>query len=154
MGRFQDMYDSNPLPVYSFLFRELEKRGIAYLHLMEPKEFFAAPSLYEPGENQIAEACKTFRSVFKGTIIMNNNLTPESAAQAIKEGYADLASFGRYFIGNPDFVERVQNGWPLNDWDVSTFYVGGVKGYLDYPLYDKNATATPQQQTPQQTSGN
>ncbi len=135
VGRFQDMYDSDPIKTYGYFFKELDKRGVGYIHLMEPDEFYSDPTAYGKGSEQIQEVCKTFRPLFSGTIIINNNLTPESAAKAIKEGYADLAAFGRYYIANPDFVERVENNWPFAEPDPTTFYVGGAKGYTDYPKY-------------------
>ena len=46
---------------------------------------------------------------------------------------ADLIAFGKPFISNPDLVERLKAGAPLNDWDKNTFYGGGAKGYTDYP---------------------
>jgi len=136
VGRFQDMYDSDPFALYSYFLQQLDKKGISYVQLMEPAEEYASGVLYEPGAKQIAEVAKTFRPYFKGTIMTNNNLTPETATKNLNEGIADLACFGRYFISNPDFVERVQNGWPLNSWDNNTFYTGGYKGFLDYPIYD------------------
>jgi len=136
VGRYQDMFDSDPLTLYSYLLQELDKRGIGHIQLMEPGERDpAAGQYYVPGEQQMPEVCKVLRPYFKGTIMINNNLTPETAAEALNEGVADLACFGRYFISNPDFVERVQNGWDLNQWDANTFYVGGEKGYIDYPFY-------------------
>jgi len=135
VGRFQDMYDSDPVALYAHLLGELEKRGIAYVQLVEPNEGFASEVHYGPGDQQIAEVSKTLRPYFSGTIIINNNLTPETAAKALNEGHADLAGFGRYFISNPDFVERIQNNWALNEWDASTFYVGGEKGFTDYPSH-------------------
>ena len=135
VGRFQDMYDSNPVPLFAYFLGELDKRGVSYVQFVEPNEGFAGASHYEPGADQIAEVSKTFRPYFKGTIMINNNLTPETAAKALSEGVADLAVFGRYFISNPDFVERVENGWELSQWDASSFYVGGEKGYADYPSY-------------------
>jgi len=136
VGRFQDMYDSDPIKTYTYFLKELDKRGVSYVHLMEPDEFYADPTYYGRGSLQIEEVCKTFRPIFSGTIIINNNITPESAAKAIKEGYADLAAFARYYIANPDFVERVENNWPLAEPDPNTYYVGGVKGYTDCPRYD------------------
>ncbi|MGH7192479.1 MAG: hypothetical protein ACREJM_02975, partial [Candidatus Saccharimonadales bacterium] len=60
-----------------------------------------------------------------------------TAEQAIAAGYADLISFGRPFISNPDLVERFKNDWPLaepapmSDWYLPT----GAKGYTDFPTY-------------------
>lgn len=137
VSRFQDMYDSNPIALYSYLLQQLDKRGISYVQLMEPRDQVSGEVFYEPGEKQISEVSKTLRPYFKGTLMINNNLTVESAANALSEGIADLAGFGRFFISNPDFVERVKNDWALNEWDSKTFYVGGEKGYLDYPVYDE-----------------
>jgi len=56
------------------------------------------------------------------------------ANAAIARGEADMISFGQLFIANPDLVERLRRGAPLNTPDPSTFYTGGEKGYLDYPV--------------------
>jgi N-ethylmaleimide reductase len=41
--------------------------------------------------------------------------TPETAEKAIESGDADLITFGRPYLNNPDLPDRVANGWPLND---------------------------------------
>jgi N-ethylmaleimide reductase len=51
----------------------------------------------------------------------------------LESGAADLIAFGKAFISNPDLVERLKKGAPLNPWDKNTFYGGGAKGYTDYP---------------------
>ena len=136
VGRYQDMHDSDPIKTYSHLVQEIEKKGIAYIQFMEPDEAFADKTQhYERGGDQMARICHSFRPYYSGNLVINNNLTPEIAAKAIESGDANAASFGRYFISNPDFVERVKNGWPLNKWDAHTFYTGGAKGYTDYPFY-------------------
>ncbi len=132
VGRYQDMYDSNPIATYGYLLSELDKRGIAYVQLREPE---AAASKLDLGAKQIAEVAKTFRPYFKGTIMINENQTKESLAEAISEGYAELASYGRYFIANPDLVERLQNDWPLNEVNWKGAYGGSAAGYIDYPFY-------------------
>jgi 2,4-dienoyl-CoA reductase-like NADH-dependent reductase (Old Yellow Enzyme family) len=52
-------------------------------------------------------------------VIANNNFTPETAEEGLKNGSFEAVSFGRYFINSifnfliirdPDFVERVTNG--------------------------------------------
>ena len=42
-------------------------------------------------------------------------------------------SFGRPFIGNPDFVSRVRDGRALSDFDPQRLYSPGPEGYTDYP---------------------
>jgi len=134
VGRYQDMYDSNPVATYSYLLQELDKKKIVYFQLVEPGDKNTDSNQVEP-EKQMPHVSKILRPYFKGTIIINNNQTPESAAKAIKEGDADLASFARSFMGNPDFVERVKNGWSLNEPDFSTAYSGGAKGYTDIAFH-------------------
>jgi 2,4-dienoyl-CoA reductase-like NADH-dependent reductase (Old Yellow Enzyme family) len=53
----------------------------------------------------------------------------ESASSAIESGRADLVSFGKPFIGNPDLVRRL----PLSASTPETYYQGGPQGYVDYP---------------------
>ncbi|MFX5344420.1 alkene reductase, partial [Acinetobacter baumannii] len=53
----------------------------------------------------------------------------------------DLIAFGKPFISNPDLVERLKLGAPLNDFDKATFYGGGAQGYTDYPALGQQAAA-------------
>jgi len=55
------------------------------------------------------------------------------ANEALQNGHADLISFGRLFIANPDLPERFAQNAPLNTPDQATFYGGNEKGYTDYP---------------------
>ncbi len=68
--------------------------------------------------------------------IVNNGYNRQMALEAVASGTADLVSFGRPFIGNPDFVRRLRENAPLNALDSGTFYGGGAKGYVDYPMLD------------------
>ena len=74
----------------------------------------------------------------------NCGYTQELAETAIAEGHADLISFGRPFISNPDLVQRFKNGWPLDEeLDMSTWYSSGhgARGYTDFPSYSPDAGA-------------
>ncbi|GLS94285.1 hypothetical protein GCM10007918_15770 [Piscinibacter gummiphilus] len=77
---------------------------------------------------------------FGGTYIANNGYDKRLAQAALLEGGADLAAFGAPFLANPDLVERLRRDLPLNAPDHATFYGGGQRGYVDYPVFDK-ATA-------------
>lgn len=106
---------------YSLLATELNKSGIAYLHI---------------GVNAVIPQ-KTFdaiRKAFKGTIILCNGLTPESAEAALHAGFADLVAFGRAFLANPDLDKRIAAGADLNQPDFTTLYTPGPAGYTDYPV--------------------
>ena len=47
-----------------------------------------------------------------------------------------VAAVGKLIIANPDLVARFKAGAPLNDWDMSTFYASGARGYTDYPVLE------------------
>ncbi len=52
---------------------------------------------------------------------------------------ADLISFGRACIANPDLVERLRTSLPVAPVDEATYYQGGDAGYLTYPAYAHTA---------------
>jgi N-ethylmaleimide reductase len=88
------------------------------------------------GAPKVPEALQaSIRERFAGPFIAAGVLTLESAQRAIDEKCADLVDFGRPFLANPDLVARLQNGWPLNAPDFSTFYTPGPTGYIDYPAH-------------------
>lgn len=143
VSRFQDMFDSNPVALYTYLLKELDKRGIAFVEFVEPfpegvDKFMDPEGKYPFGSHQIKNCAATFRPFFSGTLICNNGLTPDTALEKIQEGEADLVSFGRLFIANPDLPLRVKNNWPLAQPDQATFYQGKEKGYTDYPFYEQS----------------
>jgi N-ethylmaleimide reductase len=75
------------------------------------------------------------RKVFRGPLIAAGGFTPETADAAVANGDADLVSFGRRFISNPDLPKRIELGLPLAPYDRSTFYAFTARGYTDYPMY-------------------
>lgn len=105
---------------YVYLAQELNKLGIAYLHISNN------PGIPQKTHNAIREA-------FTNTIIYCNGLTPETAEAMLQDGPADLVAFGRSFLANPDFVRRIEKNEPLNEPDYSTLYTPGEQGYTDYP---------------------
>ena len=79
------------------------------------------------------------RRSFKCAYIANNGYSRDMAAEAVASGRADLVAFGRFFLANPDLVERFRLNAPLNEPDRATFYGGGTEGYTDYPGLEKAA---------------
>jgi N-ethylmaleimide reductase len=82
-----------------------------------------------------------YRGMYKGTLMAAGGFTPATAAAAVAAGTYDLIGFGRWFISNPDLVERIRSGVELNVYDRATFYHataigGGSDGYTDYPSAD------------------
>jgi N-ethylmaleimide reductase len=132
VGRYNDMYDSDPLATYSHLLSELQKKNVSFVELTtSPGEIH----LYEKNAaDQIADVFKAFRPHFKNILIANNGLDWEKGNQLLKDGVADLISYGKMYLANPDLVERLKNGWELAQPDWSTVFTGGEKGYI-YPKY-------------------
>jgi 2,4-dienoyl-CoA reductase-like NADH-dependent reductase (Old Yellow Enzyme family) len=80
-------------------------------------------------------------SRYVSEIIAAGGFEPDSAEAIVKKGDADLVTFGRYFVSNPDLPERIRRGLPLNGYDRDTFYTFDAHGYTDYPFYDLCAAA-------------
>ena len=124
-GDSHDMGDSDPRALFTHVAREMGQRGLAFLAL---REHVADDSLL--GD---------IRAAFGGPVIANEGLTPDSAAELVREGRADAVAFGRDFIATPDLVARIREGQPLNQLDADTLYVGGTQGYTDYPVLSEIA---------------
>lgn len=129
-GQYGGIHDSNPLELFTFVIKELSKRHIAYLHLIEARgsEMGLTDELHKDALNNAA----LFRPAFNGPLLSAAAYTPDSAGEAIEKKHADAIAFGRLFIANPDLVERIKENQPLNPPDRSTFYGGGAHGYTDY----------------------
>ena len=97
----------------------LASRDIAYLHLA--------------GGSVDGELLAEVRRRFTGTLITNGGYDGERAENDLASGVADLVSFGRPFIANPDLPERLRTGAPIADLDATTLYTPGAAGYTDYP---------------------
>ncbi|WP_373479857.1 hypothetical protein [Geminocystis sp.] len=58
--------------------------------------------------------------------------------EVIAAGKANLVSFGKPFIANPDLVKRLEIDAPLNQPNSKTIYGQGIhnaeEGYTDYPF--------------------
>lgn len=81
------------------------------------------------------------RATWPGTFVINpafpmgTHVTDRADADRWLALGADLVSFGRAFIANPDLVERMRAGLPIAADDQETWYQGGDAGYLTYPTY-------------------
>jgi N-ethylmaleimide reductase len=123
---YNDIADSNPAATFSTAARELNRLGIAYLHIVEPG----------PGDPVAAGEMPDigfFRKIWRGPLIANKGYDLERANAVLREGSADLVSFAALYLANPDLDQRFRRGGPFNPTDRKTFYGGAAKGYTDYP---------------------
>ncbi len=127
-GVFNDMGSADFREQFTYTAGELDRHGLAYLHVMDGLAF----GFHGLGEPMTLDA---FRKVFHGPLVANCGYTQETAEKAVAEGRADLVAFGRPFISNPDLVDRFRNGWPLApDAPMSAWYSPtGADGYTDFP---------------------
>lgn len=126
------IHDSAPQPLFEHLLRQLAPLGLAYIHVIEgstggPRELPEQPFDYAALKAAYRDAGG------QGVWMVNNGYTRELALQAVASGYADMVAFGKDFIANPDLVQRLRQGAPLNPGQRETFYGGGAEGYTDYP---------------------
>jgi N-ethylmaleimide reductase len=120
-----DISDSNPQPLFEHIVDQLNALQLAYIHVIEG-------ATGGPRDNAPFDYA-SLRKRFDGAYVANNGYDFELATKVLAEGAADLIAFGKPFISNPDLVERLKKGAPLNAWDKATFYGGDAKGYTDYP---------------------
>ncbi len=126
-GIFGMTMDEESIPTFDYIIEKLNEYNLAYLHLSEP--FSDVSEL----PFAVTEIAKRYRSMYKGTLIINSDFDQEKGNRFILEGLADAVAFGKPYVSNPDLVERFSQDAPLQDWDQSTFYTPGEKGYTDYP---------------------
>jgi N-ethylmaleimide reductase len=120
-NRYNDIAESDTAVLYPALLNALRPQDLAYLHVMHA------------GDEELLD---TLRALWPSTLILNRGGADLPVrAKDIDNGTADLVSVGALSLANPDLVERLRAGAPLNTPDPATFYGGGVAGYTDYPTH-------------------
>jgi N-ethylmaleimide reductase len=125
---FNNIIDSNPNALYSYLLEELNKMPLLYVHLMNA--MFPTDNLPQYPRNVI----ETFGVLTKHVLMANAGYTRETGEQELEKGIAKLVSFGALFLANPDLPKRFEINAELNQPDRATMYGGGEKGYTDYSI--------------------
>ena len=133
--------DSLIVAQYAYVIGELEKgaengKRLAYIHLIEPRL-----DLLMPGDGETRDLGQTndfAYSIWEGLVTRSGNLAihPEAVKDMAKDDRT-LIAYGRYFIANPDLVDRLKKGLPLNKYDRSTFYTMSAEGYTGYPTHEE-----------------
>lgn len=132
---FNEMHDSDPEALFSYVAAGLRDRKIAYLHVIEPRV---------KGNSVVNDhppvAAANLKPIFGGPVIAAGGFDGKGAEGIVREGKVDMVGFGRHFIANPDLPRRLKEGLSLNPYRRETFYYGGDTGYLDYPTFDELET--------------
>jgi len=105
--------------LYRYLVAELNKLGLAYLHIM-----------HQGNEPLLAD----IRNLWNGALILNRPGRPrEQIGADVESGLADLEAYGQMVLANPDFVVRLKTSAPMNEANRAAFFGGTAQGYIDYP---------------------
>ncbi|ULA62969.1 MAG: N-ethylmaleimide reductase [Nitrospira sp.] len=120
---FNDMVDSQPDALVTYVAQELARRGIAFLEIRHSDHAL-------PEEQAILTVA---RRHFQGVLMSNGSHTRTTGESTVASGAADAIVYGRPYIANPDLVERFVKQAPLNEVNYQRLYGGGPDGYSDYP---------------------
>lgn len=126
--------DSNPNALGLYMAEALNKYGLAYCHMVEPR-------MKTVGEKaETLDSLSPMRKAFKGTFMVAGGYDREDGIKAVAENRADLVAYGRPFLANPDLPKRFELNAPLNKYNRATFYISDpVVGYTDYPFLETTA---------------
>lgn len=130
-GTWNGMSDSDPDTLFAHVAKEMERFGLAYLHLIDPRV-----SGSEDVKATGGLAAQRLRPFFKGKLVSAGAFEPDTAEAAVASGCLDAVSFGRHFLSNPDLPYRIREKLPLAPYHRDTFYTFEAVGYTDYPVYE------------------
>jgi N-ethylmaleimide reductase len=121
---FNDMSDSDPPALVTYVAQQMSTRQIAFLELRHDQ--------YDrPAEIALARLA---REHFPGVLMLNGGFDQASGEQAVASGLADAIVYGKLIIANPDLVERFRVGsTAMNPLRMESLYGGTGAGYTDYP---------------------
>jgi len=121
-GQFNDMRGQDDEETYRALVESIDGLGLAYLHTLRRRS---------------TPLHKELRRRWSSTFMLNTGYSGSSEMHDLEAiltaDEADLVSAGRWFISNPDLIERWKSGSELTPWDEETFFTGGPRGLADYP---------------------
>jgi N-ethylmaleimide reductase len=116
---FNAIAEDDTHELYPALVRALTPLNLAYLHVLHA------------GDEELLD---TLRGLWPTALLLNRaGADLPTRARDIADGRADVVTVGALALANPDLVQRVRSGAPLNAPDPATFYGGGAAGYTDYP---------------------
>ncbi len=111
---------------YALLAEKLSKLNLVYMHIVDHSSM-GAP-LVPPSVKAL------IRENFNGTVILAGGYDLEKAERDLQDKKGDLIAMGRFFISNPNLVDKFKKHAELTKADQNTFYTPGEKGYTDYSL--------------------
>lgn len=148
---FQGQMTSDIIGQYGYVVEQLDKRGLAFIELVEPRSDIVrsddakSAKLKAVMESQGLDpediaSLRPFRRLVKETpLLVGGGYKPETLLQAFDPNGSngDAIVFGRYFISNPDLIDRLSKGRELAPYNRKTFYTKDNVGFTDYPTFEE-----------------
>ncbi|KAI6907499.1 hypothetical protein KC318_g4841 [Hortaea werneckii] len=135
---FLDMLMEDPIPIFTYLVKELKKLKLGYLSLIEAR-LRGNEDCEVAADKDVSFLVKLWDNT--SPVLIAGGFTPESASQTVDEKYPDYdvgIIFGRYFVSNPDLVFRVKESIDMLKYDRGVFYTPKeAHEYIDYPYCSK-----------------
>ena len=151
-GLFNQSRGEQRVETWGHLSRELKARlpTLSYVSFIEPRfeQIFT-----EEEKQRFLDSwslpdvdLSPFRTIFGDTPFFSAGGHNDTNVWGVLEkGTYDALLFGRYFISNPDLVERLRRGLPLTPYNRARFYGpfdDNEVGYTDYPFYKAGDAST------------
>jgi N-ethylmaleimide reductase len=141
MGAINEISDNDPEKTFGCIAKKLNDFNLAYLHIVNPA--MAALESKTVLDARALRMVDLIRRKYRGTLIYAGGFDHDTAESWLQLGRADVIAFGRKFMANPDLPDRFRRNAPLNADDPSTYYGGGMRGYVDYPTLTQQRNAEP-----------
>ncbi|KAK6204616.1 NADPH dehydrogenase [Scheffersomyces amazonensis] len=142
----------HPITTYSYILHELQKRAdagnqLAYISVVEPR---VSGIVDVAVEDQVGNNDFVY-TIWKGIILKAGNYTYDAPEfTQIQKDTTDsrtLIGLSRYYISNPDLVNRLANGYELNPYIRELFYNHDNWGYNTYNKYGDNTVYNKEEET-------
>jgi N-ethylmaleimide reductase len=135
-GQWGAISDSNPDVTFGYFVEQLNRRSLAYLHIIEPR----VKGVETIDETRPPVASSFLRKIYNGSIIAAGGFDRAGAEAILEKGDADLVAFGRFFTSNPDLPERLRHNLPLAPYRREAFWGGAEYLYNDFPNYRERSS--------------
>jgi N-ethylmaleimide reductase len=123
-GGFRSLSSTLPAAEY-----RLNDYNLSYLMLMRQlADLAGTPLEHLQGDS----ALHHFRALYSGNLMLNAGIAPLHGEELLRQGLGQTIAFGREYIANPDLVERIRVGGPLNPQRPQGYYGTTGAGYTDY----------------------
>jgi N-ethylmaleimide reductase len=119
---FNDIIEEDVDDIYHALVQALSPLNLAYLNVVSTGN-----------ENLVRRIRREWPTAF---LLSPSGADIDSRIKDLDSGLADAITVGTQALANPDLVARSRGGASLNGADRATFYVGGERGYTDYPTLE------------------